>query len=207
MKEHFSCSGTTCWFCGHPAGAGNRMRKLGGAVLYMACKDCHHAPAGEEASRRDADVEGLKTMLAGGTHAPQYFTQGNFASRVAEFRGYAPEFLDALKAKPYADAFAKDTQARVEVAETEYRKNYREGRKEQLYKQYHEGGGKERAAERYRERKGGGDPKPPKAPPTLEEIEARKAKARAYSKDWYRRKVKGPAILVSTEFNNEGSGI
>ena len=94
-----------------------------------------------------------------------------------------------------------------EVAEIEYRKNYREGRKEQLYKQYHEGGGRERAAERYRERKGGGDSKPPKAPPTLEEIEARKAKARAYSKEWYQRKTKGLAILVPTEFNNEGSGI
>ncbi len=206
MKEHFSVAGTTCWFCGHPAGSGNRVRKALGETIYLACRDCHHAPAGEEVERRDADVEGMKEVLEGREYVPEYFTRGNFDARVEEFRGWAPEFLDALKSREYEDALARPTQVRLEVAAKEYAKNYREGRKAVLHQQYHEGGGKERAAARYREVK---DAQPEKVKKVLtgEEREAKRLAACEYSKEWYKRKKAAEAVEIMDSFNQEGTGI
>jgi len=208
MKEHFSVAGTTCWFCGHPAGDGNKARKMLGDVAYLACRDCHHAPRGEETSRRDADVEGIKQVLAGGIHVPGYFTKGSFNARVAEFQGYDLHFIDSLKAKEYSDPFAKLTQGRLEAQGVEYRKAYREERKEQIYRQYHEGGGRERAAAIYQARKVSLPPKVQKILPP-EELEVKRLRANEYAKEWYQRKKAAQAVMIvtSTEFNQQGDGI
>jgi len=182
------------------------MRKTLADVIYLACKDCHHAPVGEEATRRDADVEGLKQMLDGQAYSPVYFTQGAFAMKLSEFKGYDPKFLDALKSIPYVDLFAEPTQVRVEKAAAEYHKHYREARKEQLHTQYHQGGGKERAAALYQERKALLPPKIQRTP-TEEELEAKRLAACEYSKLWYQRKkaakaaVQDNSTLKGTEYD------
>ena len=212
MKEHFSVAGTTCWFCGHPAGHGPRqgIRKLVGDTQFWACASCHHAEAGHEAELRDADVEGMKLCLAGGVWEAKYWTSAGFIGQVQEMKGYNPKFLDALKALPYVDEQAQETQTRQKAALVDYRKNYREGRKEQLYQQYHAGGGKERMAALYQAKHAGEEKKPRKARVvkvlTPEELEIKRLKACEYSRQWYLAR-KGGGAELPPEFNQQGAGI
>ena len=210
MKEHFSVGGTTCWFCGWPAGYGQRVRKLVDEVLYLACRDCHHTPTGEEVSRRAADVAGLAARLRGEAYQAQYWTQGQFELMVREWSGQNPQWLERLLAKPYEDSFAGDTHARQAAERKEYAKSYNKGRSTQLRDQYAKGGGRERAAERYQERKaerkrlyeeGGGKERaaaayvarkalqPPKEPKAVKPLPTYDpVKARAYAKEYYQRR-------------------
>lgn len=209
MKEHYSVAGTVCWFCGHTAGPGNWIRKLSGVLLYRACKDCHHAPSGQETQLRNADVEGMKNVLAGGEWTAGYWTQKAFDARVEEMRGYDPKFLDALKAKEYDDPFAQPTAERVTQAHKEYAKSYKLARKEQMKEQYDSGGGREIAHARYQDVKeqkrlayaeGGG----------REAARARylngggKEYARAY---YEKQKAKRAVMEPKQEFNQHGAGI
>lgn len=213
MKEHFSVAGTTCWFCGHEAGAGGRARKVVGEMSYLACRNCHHAPAGEERERRDADVEGLRKVLEGGSWVPGYWTQGGFALLVEQWKGQDPQWLRELKVKEYQDEFAAETFARQQRERREYDRNYYLKRREeqaQFYlkvgneqakvryelmreerrRAYREDGGRERAAAAYLERKALEPPKPTRVKRVLteEEREAKRLAACAYAKEWYQRK-------------------
>lgn len=211
MKEHFSVAGTTCWFCGHEAGAKNRAKKMIGEVQYLACRDCHHAPAGEERQWRDADVDGLAMVLSGGSWASRYWTQGRFARLVEEWRDQDVTWLHRLKSKDYADDFAEATFARQARERREYAKNYAAKRREEQaafylktgneqakaryelvrearLRAYHEEGGKERAAAAYQARKAALPPRAEPLAPTAEELEARRLRACAYAKEWYQRK-------------------
>lgn len=208
MKDHFSTAGTTCWFCGHPAA--ETVLKLMDDVRYRCCRNCHHAQGTLEEIQalRDADVEGMKVVLQGGLWRAGYWTQGGLLAQAAEFKGYSLARLDALKTKPYEDAFALETFERLKARRKEYHAVQKDVQREKLKDFYATPEGKERAKARYALER--------EAKLKRYHEEGGKAAARdrylngggkEYAKAYYEKKKAARLAADKPDFNNQGSGI
>lgn len=161
---HFSMSGTTCWYCGHPAGGEERTTRVElqgeGAKrrseTYRSCRNCRHASGDREAVRaaRNTDVEGMKALLRGEPYKAVYWTQGKLEQLAQDMRGWGVSALNKLNWKEYADNEAVATQTRTEANRKAYDKTYNKTRKAERKEFYNKAGGKEKAAELYHQ--GGG---------------------------------------------------
>ena len=156
--NHFSMEGTTCWCCGHAAGPGDRASYVRETLVYRACLNCWRGlkagkAEGEVRAARNRDVEGIKALVQGEEYRAQYWEQTRAEQKAMEFRRYAPRFLDQLRCKVYADAFAQLTHDRAVEENKKYRRVQYLRRKEALKKAYEEGGGNEKRAALYQEQK------------------------------------------------------
>lgn len=194
MANHTSFYGTTCWFCGWPAGAAEKTTRLDGGAICRSCRNCRHAAGTREEVRatRDADVEGAKALMRGEAYTACYWTQAKLEEIARNQTGLPPDNLDVLKAKEYADPFAGATQARVEENKKEYARKYSAAMKEERKKFYAANGGKEAAAKLYAE--GGG-----------KEAAARRyaeGGGKEYAREYYLKKKAAKAVKVgSSEYD------